>query len=277
VTGKRKGVGQKVRFEVFKRDKFTCQYCGARAPEVVLHCDHIKPVADGGADDIINLLTACNKCNGGKGATPLSDAAAVDKMHDQLAELEERRQQLEMMMRWRDELQSLQGDTIDMIARRIDERTGWTPNESGLSNLRRWLKRSDPHELMRAVDEAFDIYLRFVDDKVTKDSWEMAFSKIPGVLSVMRQAEKKPYLRELFYIQGILRNRLKNKWLKCVEYLESVVEEGLSTEAITDLARRAETWEKFDADIDRAIAERHRESDRRAYDETHRADDEQSS
>lgn len=42
---KRKSLSKKTRFEVFKRDSFTCQYCGRSAPEVVLQVDHIKPVA----------------------------------------------------------------------------------------------------------------------------------------------------------------------------------------------------------------------------------------
>lgn len=55
----REAIGKKVRFEVFKRDKFVCQYCGAKAPDVVLHVDHIHPVAQGGRNDILNLVTAC--------------------------------------------------------------------------------------------------------------------------------------------------------------------------------------------------------------------------
>ncbi len=43
-------VGAKLRFDVFKRDAFTCQYCGKKAPDVVLHADHIKPRVDGGSD-----------------------------------------------------------------------------------------------------------------------------------------------------------------------------------------------------------------------------------
>jgi 5-methylcytosine-specific restriction endonuclease McrA len=39
---KRKSVGQKLRFEVFKRDGFTCQYCGCSAPNSVLEIDHIS-------------------------------------------------------------------------------------------------------------------------------------------------------------------------------------------------------------------------------------------
>ena len=41
---KRKGISKKTRFDVFKRDSFTCQYCGKSAPDVVLQVDHINPV-----------------------------------------------------------------------------------------------------------------------------------------------------------------------------------------------------------------------------------------
>lgn len=40
---KRKGLSPKVRFEVFKRDSFKCQYCGRSAPDVMLRADHIEP------------------------------------------------------------------------------------------------------------------------------------------------------------------------------------------------------------------------------------------
>jgi len=32
----RKTISKKIRFEVFKRDSFTCQYCGKSAPEIIL-------------------------------------------------------------------------------------------------------------------------------------------------------------------------------------------------------------------------------------------------
>lgn len=60
-------ISAKLRFEVFKRDKFVCQYCGACGPDVELEIDHIIPVSRGGTDDITNLKTACFKCNRGKG------------------------------------------------------------------------------------------------------------------------------------------------------------------------------------------------------------------
>ena len=63
---KRKGISKSTRFEVFKRDSFTCQYCGKSAPDVVLEVDHINPVSKGGDNDISNLITACFDCNRGK-------------------------------------------------------------------------------------------------------------------------------------------------------------------------------------------------------------------
>jgi 5-methylcytosine-specific restriction endonuclease McrA len=54
------------RFEILKRDGFTCQYCGRKPPEVVLEVDHIFPVDKGGTNDPSNLVASCYDCNRGK-------------------------------------------------------------------------------------------------------------------------------------------------------------------------------------------------------------------
>jgi 5-methylcytosine-specific restriction endonuclease McrA len=54
------------RFRILKRDKFTCQYCGRKAPFVTLHVDHIIPSSKGGTSEDQNLTTACQDCNLGK-------------------------------------------------------------------------------------------------------------------------------------------------------------------------------------------------------------------
>ncbi len=61
-----------MRFEVFRRDDFTCVYCGRKAPDVVLHADHIVPWSAAGPTSLENLVAACSDCNLGKGARPLS-------------------------------------------------------------------------------------------------------------------------------------------------------------------------------------------------------------
>jgi hypothetical protein len=64
-------ISKSVRFEIFARDGFICQYCGTRPPDVVLEVDHIYPVSKGGTDDLINLVTSCYDCNRGKSAREL--------------------------------------------------------------------------------------------------------------------------------------------------------------------------------------------------------------
>ena len=66
-------VGPRLRFRVFQRDRFKCVACG-RSPatdlNIILHADHITPVALGGKTVIENLQTLCEGCNRGKGMLP---------------------------------------------------------------------------------------------------------------------------------------------------------------------------------------------------------------
>jgi 5-methylcytosine-specific restriction endonuclease McrA len=48
------------RFNVFLRDRFSCQYCGARED---LTFDHVVPRSKGGTTTWDNVVTACSPCN----------------------------------------------------------------------------------------------------------------------------------------------------------------------------------------------------------------------
>lgn len=65
----------KLRFEIFKRDNFSCQYCGrnVREDKVKLNIDHIHPYKKGGIFRADNLITSCVECNLGKGDTLLEE------------------------------------------------------------------------------------------------------------------------------------------------------------------------------------------------------------
>ena len=52
------------RFNVFLRDRFTCQYCGYKSD---LTFDHLLPKSKGGVTDWENVVTACSSCNVKKG------------------------------------------------------------------------------------------------------------------------------------------------------------------------------------------------------------------
>jgi 5-methylcytosine-specific restriction endonuclease McrA len=51
------------RFNVFLRDKWTCQYCGGRHKTHELTFDHVIPKSRGGTTRWENILTACQECN----------------------------------------------------------------------------------------------------------------------------------------------------------------------------------------------------------------------
>lgn len=99
--GKRKSMSKKLRFEVFKRDKFQCQYCGRIAPDVILEVDHVLPVVEGGDNSIMNLRTSCFDCNRGKGKRKLANDQKLKAEYKEIANLSDRREQIEMMMEWR--------------------------------------------------------------------------------------------------------------------------------------------------------------------------------
>ncbi|OXR40268.1 hypothetical protein B7C42_07693 [Nocardia cerradoensis] len=74
-------VTKRVRFEVLRRDNYTCRYCGAKAETSPLTVDHVVPVALGGGDGPGNLVTACAACNSGKTST-VPDQPLVEQVAD---------------------------------------------------------------------------------------------------------------------------------------------------------------------------------------------------
>uniref|UniRef100_A4WUF6 HNH endonuclease n=1 Tax=Cereibacter sphaeroides (strain ATCC 17025 / ATH 2.4.3) TaxID=349102 RepID=A4WUF6_CERS5 len=59
------------RFNLFLRDEFRCQYCGAKGD---LTFDHVLPRARGGVTSWQNVVAACSSCNLRKGSKTLRQA-----------------------------------------------------------------------------------------------------------------------------------------------------------------------------------------------------------
>ena len=78
----RKAIPKRVRFEVLRRDNYTCYYC--RATDAPLTIDHVLPAVLGGTDDPSNLVACCKDCNSGK-TSSAPDAATVAQVSDDAA------------------------------------------------------------------------------------------------------------------------------------------------------------------------------------------------
>ena len=77
-------VSKRLRYEILRRDNYTCRYCGQAAPDVPLSVDHVTPVALGGSDDPSNLVAACADCNSGKSSTSPDAPIVADVAQDAL-------------------------------------------------------------------------------------------------------------------------------------------------------------------------------------------------
>lgn len=55
------------RFNVYARDRHTCQYCGKRLPRQYLNLDHVIPRSQGGLSTWENIVCSCHACNRRKG------------------------------------------------------------------------------------------------------------------------------------------------------------------------------------------------------------------
>jgi hypothetical protein len=204
VAKKRKALGKKTRFEIFKRDSFACQYCGKSAPEVVLHVDHIHPVAHGGDDDLLNLITSCVECNLGKGARTIDDSSVVAKKKAQLDELEERRQQLEMMLEWQKSLVDHTSQEVNSIAEFWGEIVPGTElREGARSKLRTLIVKYGSASVVKAMRQAVE---KHVDG--SHDSAQRAWADLPKFAWILSKSDDDPGIRELCYARGILRNRM---------------------------------------------------------------------
>lgn len=153
MTAKRKAISTKTRFEVFKRDNFACQYCGAHPPGVLLHVDHIRAVADGGGNEIDNLVTACEPCNLGKGARPLM--AVPESLAEKVKAVAEREAQVlgyqSVMEARRDRIE----DELWRVAEVIESGSA----ERGMSrqwtaSIRRFNEQLGVHAVLEAADIA---------------------------------------------------------------------------------------------------------------------------
>lgn len=253
---KRKALTKKLRFEVFKRDSFTCQYCGRKAPDILLHIDHIEPVAKGRTNDILNLITSCVDCNSGKSDRQLSDTTVIDKQRQQLEDLQERKEQIELMFQWQKGLLDIDDDVTTQLADYWAEQIpGFSLNESGLKGLKGLKRRFDIGEIMAAMKIAVDQYVEYEDGKPTHESVELAWKRVGGICNTKRQEKENPAISRVFYIRGILRNRLSYCDERiALQLLKEAIAVGATVESLESNAKQVRNWSQWRTDIEEFIS-----------------------
>ena len=190
----RQAISKRMRFEVLKRDAFTCQYCGKQPPDAVLHLDHINPVAKGGKNTLLNLITSCSECNLGKSDKELSDDSAVKKQQKQLSDLAEKKAQIQMMIEWRESLIN-SDDLLTASAKKLVNKYlhDYSVSEHGEADIKKAIKKAGYQTVIDAIEKCF---ANSLDSEDFRKKWGNAIQ--------YANASNKVTIN---YAKGILRNR----------------------------------------------------------------------
>lgn len=162
-------VTKRTRYEVLRRDNYTCRYCRSTDAELTIY--HVTPVALGGSDRPDNLVAACRDCNIGKSSAH-PEAALVAEVSDEAIRHAERIKQAYALLQLR---QSLEGQTeyIDQFA---DEFPGRKVPNGWKGSLIMWFEMGVPIELI--IDAGHRAILRTREGR-QEDAW---FKYMAGII-----------------------------------------------------------------------------------------------
>ena len=152
-------VGKSLRFDIFNRDGFTCQYCGHKPPDVMLELDHIVPVAKGGDNDEMNLITSCADCNRGKSAKILTDVRPIPDADLQYLKTEQQRLEYERYL----DAKARRDEAHQKVVSAIQETWAGTfrgelvPSDGQITS---WLSRYSPELIERGIVACFPVFQR---------------------------------------------------------------------------------------------------------------------
>ena len=249
-------IGKKLRFEIFKRDSFTCQYCGKKAPDVVLEVDHIKPVASGGDNGLLNLVTSCYDCNHGKGARELSDDSVVTKQRDQLDNLQERREQIDMMIEWQSGLSDIAQYELDSVAEILNN---YLPEDMSLSSdykntLRKLINKYGMADVLEAINIGEGQYLEYTGIQATISSVNLLLDKLPGICKAQKMYKENPDLSVLFHAKNIICKRfgIRKGWRE-FNLIKEAYDSGVRAESLLNWSRKANGMNEWISVINKCI------------------------
>jgi 5-methylcytosine-specific restriction endonuclease McrA len=149
----RQPLSKKIRFDVFKRDNFCCQYCGQTPPAIVLEIDHIRPVSRGGKNDIDNLVASCFDCNRGKSDKLLT--VIPKSIEEKAALLQEKQDQLkafEKLQKSKRRFEEKQIDQVEEVFQEYYPDRYFTPKFR--TSIRKFVQRMPSHLIIDAMHMA---------------------------------------------------------------------------------------------------------------------------
>lgn len=152
----RKPIKSGKRFDIFRRDSFTCLYCGRRPPDAILQVDHVIPVANGGNEEDTNLVTSCRDCNLGKAAKSLDEAPAslISSLESQVEQQEQLKAMNAFLIRVRNKRQKMAAEMGTYWCEQIQSGCNLTFGRSRLRSMCLFLEKLQIDVIYSAMDLA---------------------------------------------------------------------------------------------------------------------------
>jgi hypothetical protein len=243
-VAKRKAISQSIRFEVFKRDLFTCQYCGKKAPDVILEVDHVNPVSKGGDNSLENLVTSCKECNRGKRNKKLSDMSAIEKSRKQLEELQERKNMIDMIFQWKKSLRDQYEEAAIKLSEILYDETGFGFTDDYLKMVATRVKKYGINIMIDSLYTCIEQY--YTGDK---SSVEIIISKWFGTAQCLYDEENDPRKASITYIRNILNKSCRSFSVKEFYSTFPVWYKLEYKDEFIDIARKSSSIEEFNEKI----------------------------
>lgn len=216
-------MNKKLRFEVFKRDRFICKYCGKKPGETILEVDHIIPRSKGGTDEIENLLTSCFDCNRGKGKRMLNELTAEMQKNAEL--LKEKKEQLEAFYKYQKDIGKIIDKPVSILSEYWSELTNdeYSLSAKGKISLKYFLKTFSIQEIKEAMD---------ISTKI--DDIESRFKYFCGIMHNKKLEKDDP---ELFDLVKYWKSKKRN-------------DNDYKKEGLTILLKGKEEWGHYPNDLE---------------------------
>lgn len=127
-------------------------------------------------------------------------------------------------------------------------------NDNGKRSLEKLLKKFSHEQVMEAMRISVKQYIELNDGKPTQESVEKAWDKVGGICALKKYDGTNPEMKEIYYIRGILRNRLSyvNEGL-ALGLLRKSVRLGAPIEALKEFALEVKNWTNWRASMEAYI------------------------
>lgn len=139
----------------------------------------------------------------------IDDNSVLNKQMKQMQEeISERREQIKLMAKWREELLNLEEEQIDLIDDQLLQLTCFSFSEKGKAKIRKFIKKYGFQLVSESLEKSANQYLDYLDDgSVKQASVNKVVEYIPRICAGTIAQKKHPEIKEIAYICGIIKNR----------------------------------------------------------------------